>query len=50
LIFTEEQLRKALVVNRPAGARMSLEETLRWIYRSNEMNRVDIATLGLNRC
>jgi SAM-dependent methyltransferase len=45
LILTEDQLRESLARNWPASAPMSLEETLHWIYRSGEMNRVDIVTL-----
>jgi hypothetical protein len=45
LIWTEETMRQAFRERWPADAAMSLEEAIEWIYRSSEINRVDIVTL-----
>jgi hypothetical protein len=45
LIWTEETMHQAFQERWPADAAMSLEEAIEWIYRSSEINRVDIVTL-----
>ena len=45
LLWTEETMLRACTGRWPADTTMSLREAVEWIYRSDEINRVDIATL-----
>ena len=45
LLWTEDTMRLAYLHRWPADVHMSLDEAIQWIYRSNEINRVDIVTL-----
>jgi len=45
LLWSEDDMRRAYAGRWPAEAPMSLEAVIEWIYRSKEMNRVDILTL-----
>ncbi|HEY5141517.1 MAG TPA: methyltransferase domain-containing protein [Methylococcales bacterium] len=45
LLWTEETMMRACTSRWPADASMSLRDTVQWIYKSDEINRVDIVTL-----
>jgi SAM-dependent methyltransferase len=45
LLWTPASMRRALADRWPAGASISLEEAVTWVYQSQEINRVDVGTL-----
>ena len=50
LVWSEETMRGALEGQWPTDAAMSLEDAIGWIFRSPEINRVDIVTLRSMFC
>jgi SAM-dependent methyltransferase len=45
LRWTPDQMRTALGPTWPAGAQMTLDDTIEWIYASEEINRIDLTGL-----
>ena len=45
LLWTPARMRRALADHWPAGAPLSLEEAVTWVYYSQEINRVDVVAL-----
>jgi len=44
LLWTREEMRAKLAGVWPAGARLTLDEALHWVYDSDELNRIGVAT------
>ena len=45
LLWTEQTMRQAFEGRWPEGLPMSLEAAVEWIYRSNEVNRIDVVRI-----
>jgi 2-polyprenyl-3-methyl-5-hydroxy-6-metoxy-1,4-benzoquinol methylase len=45
LLWNKETMRQVYNDKWPAEAQMSLEEAIEWIYQSDEINRIDVATI-----
>jgi 2-polyprenyl-3-methyl-5-hydroxy-6-metoxy-1,4-benzoquinol methylase len=45
LLWTPDTMRRALARRWPSDAPMSMEDAVRWVYESHEINRLDVASL-----
>ena len=45
LLWTADTMRQTFEGRWPEGLPMSLDDAIEWIYRSNEVNRIDVATI-----